>query len=75
MKLTISPTTVIELIEGVPCRRWEGVSDAGTPVHAWVRMLQPQTHDEAALAAFERELKALPPVERQLVFFDHRFVT
>ena len=74
MKLNLEPTAHIETIEGVPCRRWEGVTDAGTPVHAWIRMLSPQTHDAAMLAAFDRELCALPPVERQLVSFDFRFV-
>jgi hypothetical protein len=75
MKLILEPTDKIETVESVPCRRWEGKTDAGTPVHVWVRMLSPQTHDEAALAAFDRELKALPKVERQMVSFDFRFVT
>lgn len=74
MELRIKPTATIETIEGVPCRRWEGVTDAGTPVHVWVRMLSPQTHDVDALVAFDRELTALPPVQRQLVSFDFRFV-
>ena len=72
MKLTLTPTATIETIEGVPCRRWEGTTDQGTPVHVWVRMLSPQTHDEAALAVFDRELKALPQMQRQLVSFDYR---
>lgn len=74
MRLDIAPTDKIETVEGQPCRRWEGLTNAGTPVHVWVRMLSPQTHDHAALAAFDRELKALPPVSRQLVSFDFRFV-
>jgi hypothetical protein len=74
MRLIIEPTATIETVEGQPCRRWEGETDQGTPVHVWVRMLSPQTHDDAALAVFDRELKALPPVERQLVSFDFRFV-
>lgn len=75
MKLTIAPTKVIELIEGQPARRWEGFTDQGTPVHVWVRMLSPQTHDEKALKAFDRELDLLPAAERQLVSFDFRFVS
>lgn len=74
MKLTIEPTNRIETVEGAPCRLWEGVTDRGTPVHVWVRMLSPQTHDEAALKAFDEELTALPKVERQLVSFDFRMV-
>lgn len=74
MKLTIEPTKSIETIEGVPCRRWEGVTDKGTPVHVWVRMLSPQTHDQEAIAVFDAELKALPKMSRQLVSFDYRMV-
>lgn len=74
MKLILEPTATIEMIEGQPCRRWEGVTDEGTPVHVWIRMLSPQTHNAAALAAFDRELQALPKAERQLVSFDFRFV-
>ncbi len=73
MKLSISPTPTIETIEGAPCRLWVGVTDAGTPVHAWVRCLSPQTHDAAQLAVFDRELEALPPARRELVSFDTRF--
>ena len=75
MKLTIEPTSSIENIEGVPCRRWEGATDAGTPVHVWVRMVSPQTHDADRLKAFEVELQSLPAMERRLVSFDYRMVS
>ena len=74
MKLRIEPTDKIETIEGAPCRKWEGVTDAGTPVHVWVRMLSPQTHDAEVLKVFDKELEALPPVRRELVSFDYRMV-
>ncbi len=74
MKLTIEPTDRMETIEGVPCRRWQGQTEDGTPVHVWVRMLSPQTHDAQRLAVFDRELKALPAVRRELVSFDMRIV-
>jgi hypothetical protein len=59
----------------VPCRIWEGVTDKGTPVKAWLRTVQPQTHDEAALAVFDAELKALPQPQKTVVITDLRFVT
>jgi hypothetical protein len=77
MKLTLEPTATIQNVDGVPCRIWEGVSDAGNravPVKAWVRMVQPQTHDEAALAAFGAELQALPEPSKTLVVTDLRFI-
>ena len=74
MKLTLSPTDKIETIEGAPCRRWEGTTESGVPVHAWIRAVSPQTHDKEANATFDRELLALPPVRKELVSFDMRFV-
>jgi hypothetical protein len=56
MKLTIESTGTIEDVDGIPCRVWEGTSDHGVPVKAWIRTVSPQTHDPEALAAFEREL-------------------
>jgi hypothetical protein len=75
MKLTLEPTANIQNVDGVPCRIWEGVTDAGTPVKAWVRMVQPQTHDEAALAVFDAELQALPQPQKTVIVTDLRFVT
>lgn len=75
MKLTIEPTSVFESIEGVTCRRWEGKTEEGIPVHVWVRLLSPQTHDANALALFDKQLQAMPPMERHPISFDLRFVT
>lgn len=75
MILTIAPTNIIETFDGQPARRWEGTTDHGTPVHVWVRALSPQTHDAVQLAAFDRELNLLPPVEKHHVSFDFRFVS
>ena len=37
-----------------------------------IRAVSPQTHDPEAIAAFDRELAALPPPRRELVSFDLR---
>lgn len=74
MKLTLEPTDRFETINGQPHRIWKGANEAGTPVLAYIRAVSPQTHDEAALAAFDRELRALPPARRELVSFDYRMV-
>jgi hypothetical protein len=75
MKLTLEPTGNIENVDGMPCRIWEGVTDTGTPVKAWIRTVQPQTHDEAALAVFEAELQRLPQPVTTVIAIDRRFVT
>lgn len=72
MRLTIEPTDRFETINGQPHRVWKGADEHGTPVLVHVRCLSPQTHDEARLAVFDRDLKALPQPRRELVSFDLR---
>lgn len=72
MKLTIESTGDSLMIDGAPHRLWQGQDERGTPVHVYVRAVSPQTHDPARLEAFDRELKALPPLRPVAV--DHRFL-
>lgn len=74
MKLTIEPTDRIQSMDGVPHRVWKGTTDSGVPVEAYVRAVTAMTHDPAALAVFDRELKALPQPRRELVSFDLRML-
>lgn len=73
MKLILEPKA-LEMVEGVQCRRWEGVTDKGVPVHVWIRMVSPQTHDQEVIAGFTRELEEQLKYERHLVMFDLRLV-
>lgn len=59
MKLTLEPTPQIQNVDGAPARIWKGFTDQGVEVLAWIRTVQPQTHDAEKLAAFERELQEL----------------
>jgi hypothetical protein len=43
----------------VPARLWEGVTESGTPVAAFITRISPQTRDPAAVAQFEAELVAV----------------
>lgn len=74
MKLALEPTDRIERVEGTPCRVWTGTTEAGTPVLAWIAILQPQTHDPDQLAAFDAALRDMP-YRRELVSFDYRMVS
>ena len=74
MKLTLEPTDRIQSFDGAPCRVWKGVTDSNVEVLAFIRCIQPQTYDESKLSVFDRELKALPPVRKELVSFDYRMV-
>lgn len=74
MKITLEPTATIDTVAGkIPARIWEGTTDAGVPVKAWVAVIQPQTHDPDVLAEFERWLKEVP-AKRELTSFDIRLV-
>ena len=74
MKLNLEPTGRIETVEGTPCRIWTGTTDGGVPVHAYIAVIQPQTHDPDAIATFEAALEEVP-YERHLVSFDLRMAT
>lgn len=74
MKITLEPTATVDTIDGkVQARIWEGTTETGIPVKAWVAVIQPQTHDEAALAEFRRLMKEVP-AKRELTSFDIRLV-
>lgn len=73
MKLTIEPTATIARVNGAYCRIWTGVDENGTEVLVWAAVVQPQTHDELRLAAFDAALRALPEPERGITV-DMRFV-
>lgn len=74
MKLTIEPTAEIMQIEGQRLRRWEGLDEAGTPVHVYVRYVEARTHDPARLQAFDAQLKELPPLRAAGMVIDYRFI-
>jgi hypothetical protein len=72
MKLTLEPTATIDTIgRTISARIWEGHTDTGVPVKAWIAVVQPQTDDEALLAAFAQRLKEVP-ASRELTSFDIR---
>ena len=62
MKITIEPTPKLADFDGVQCRLWNGVSDAGVEVYVFVHRIavpvDPENQEKQA--PFERELKAMP---------------
>jgi len=36
MKVTLEPTTKLVELDGVKCRIWEGTTERGVPVHAYI---------------------------------------
>jgi hypothetical protein len=77
MKVTIQSTTEVTQIkvagQTVPARLWAGTTESGIPVHCYVTLISPQTHDAEAIAAFEREFME-HQVRQELVSFDLRLI-
>ena len=55
MKVTLESTTKIVELNGVPARIWEGQTDSGIAVHAYVTLIAVHKDDDAS--QFERELQ------------------
>jgi len=62
MNVELHSTSQIVDLNGVPARVWEGQTDSGIPVHAFItRIAAPAEADQAE---FERELQQhRPPIE------------
>lgn len=73
MKITLEPTGIIERVQGVECRKWIGATGTGTPVHAWIAVVEPQTHVLEELEEFDRSFREVK-MKRELVSFDYRMV-
>ena len=61
MRITLDSTKVVTDIQingvDVPARLWEGHTEDGVPVHAYITRVSPQTDDPEATAQFSRELR------------------
>ena len=73
MKVTLTPTARIDVVNGQPARIWVGEDDTGTPVKAWIATISPQTHDAAANERFANALREIVPTARAEIF-DTRFL-
>lgn len=74
MKLTLEPTDRVHGIDGTKCRLWKGTTEGGVPVHAYIAIVSPQTHDAAVAEIFAAELNAMPEPRVTGVTYDLRFL-
>ena len=43
MKITLEATATVDTVAGkIPARIWEGTTESGVPVKAWIAVIQPQ---------------------------------
>lgn len=64
MKVTLESTTKIVEINGVPARIWEGHTESGIPVHAFVTRIA--VHKTQDASQFEAELQEHRPLSPAL---------
>ncbi len=55
MKVTLESTTKLVNVNGVPARVWEGTTESGIPIHAYITRVAVGIDDDQA--QFERELQ------------------
>lgn len=60
MKVTLESTSKIVHLNGVPARIWEGKTDSGIVVHAFITRMAIDK-DEPNAEQFEKELKEVVP--------------
>ncbi len=73
MKISLEATTKIVELNGVPARIWEGETERGVPVHAYITRLA--VNAEAApreIAVFERELESCRAPSAEVRFIPDR---
>lgn len=59
MRITLESTTKVITVNGVPARVWEGHSEGGARVEAWITRIRVPLQDDQA--EFERELDECRP--------------
>lgn len=69
MRVTLESTTKMVTVNGVPARIWEGKTDSGIPVHAFITRIAAPDRPEIDFSQFERELRecAKPSPEVQAI--------
>ena len=63
MRMTITSTPTIELLDGVPCRVWDGVTDRAVRVSVYVAAVRIDSPSDSDCAELERELIVQFPPE------------
>ena len=55
MKITIESTTKIVQLNGIPARIWDGKTESGIPIHAFITRIAVDRNEDCS--QFEAELK------------------
>ena len=75
MRMTLENTSKIVELNGVPARIWEGCTESGIPVVAFVtRVAVAEGQAAEAYAEFERELRATRPPSAEAAAIPARLI-
>lgn len=59
MTITLTSTTKVVTLNGIPCRIWEGETRSGIPCHAYIPRVA--VHKDQDCSQFEEELQECEP--------------
>lgn len=74
MRVTLTSTDKIVTLNGIPARIWQGQTESGAPIHAYVTRIACDVTDVKTQAEFERELQACEPPRVDLVGIPLRMI-
>ena len=72
MKVQLASTAKIVELNGVPARVWEGVTESGIEVHAFITRIA--VNKDADTSQFEEELKACDPPSNEIEAYPARMI-
>lgn len=72
MRVQLESTTKLVEVDGVPARIWEGQTESGIRVHAFITRIAVHKDDDAS--QFEAELKECLPPSRDVAMYPARLV-
>lgn len=76
MKVQLESTSKIVTLDGVEHRIWEGETESGVPVFAFISRIGPSVKnpDQATCAEFERDLQEVRPPSPEVAAFPMRMI-
>lgn len=72
MRISLESTTKIVVLNGVHCRVWEGKTERGAPMHAYIAMVAVDRTEDTA--GFERDLQEHRPPSPAIAWIPNRMV-
>lgn len=73
MKITISNTTKIVTLDGVPARIWEGETESGIKIHCFITRIA-INENEPRKGEFENELQSQKPPSLEIEAYSLRML-